>query len=133
MRRPIQGRERVNSSEALITALTQQPVPDVIEANSIFVQLHSRGDMSGSGATQNSGLEFTRSVMTLTASISGTTDQETTQTTTSKTSPSTSTVCLTIRHGERLHRDGRVDRDTPSKAADRTTMQPIADRPREVC
>ena len=62
----IQRRERVKSVEALMTALTQKLVPDVIEANSILFQLCSRGDMLSSGATRNSGMEITQSVMTLT-------------------------------------------------------------------
>ena len=47
----IQGHERVNSNKALMTALTQQLVPDVIEANSVFFQLYPHGDMADSGAT----------------------------------------------------------------------------------
>ena len=31
--------------------MTQQLVPDVIEANSVFFQVHSHGDMADSGAT----------------------------------------------------------------------------------
>ena len=41
-------------------------VPDVIEATSMLFQLCSRGDMLSSGATRNSGMEVTQSVMTLT-------------------------------------------------------------------
>ena len=71
----VQGREHVNSAEALMTALTQQLVPAVIEANSVSVQLYPRGDMLVSGATRNFGLEFTQSIMALMASISETTKQ----------------------------------------------------------
>ena len=41
----IQGHERVNSVEALMTALTQQLVSVVIEADSVLFQLHIGGDM----------------------------------------------------------------------------------------
>ena len=61
----IDGRERVNGDEALMTALTQQLVPDVIEADSLLFQVCSRGDMLRSGATRNSGMEVAQSVMTL--------------------------------------------------------------------
>ena len=58
------SRDRVNSVEAILTALTQKLVPD-IEANSVLFQLCSRGDMLSSGATRNSGMEVTQSVTTL--------------------------------------------------------------------
>ena len=45
VRHRIQGRERVDSVEALMTALTQQPAPAVIGANSVLFQSHSGGDM----------------------------------------------------------------------------------------
>ena len=50
----IQGHERVTSNKALMTALTQQLVPDDIEANSVFFKLYSHGDMVDSGATSTS-------------------------------------------------------------------------------
>ena len=34
-----------------MTALTQQLVPDVVEANSVFFQLYSHSDKADSGAT----------------------------------------------------------------------------------
>ena len=95
----IQGHECVNSAVALMTALTQQLVPDDIEANSVSFQLHSHGNMPGSGVTRNSGMEFAQSVTALTASISGTTEQEAMHATMSNTSPSTSAVGLTTRTG----------------------------------
>ena len=97
MCRWVQGRERANSSEALITALAEQPGTGVIEATSICVQLYPLGDMPCSGATRNSCMEFVQSVTALRASISGTTAQQAMQSMTSRTSPSTSTVGLTVR------------------------------------
>ena len=72
----IHGRERGESVEALVTALTQQPASAVHEADSVLFQLYHRGDVPSSGATRNSGMEFARSAMALTMSFSGTTEQE---------------------------------------------------------
>ena len=74
----IQGHERAN--KAYMTAVTHQLDQDAIEANSVFIQLYSHGDMAESSATRNSGLEVTA----LMANISGTTEQEMIQTAMSK-------------------------------------------------
>ena len=76
----IQGHERAN--KAYMTAVTHQLDQDAIEANSVFIQLYSHGDMAESSATRNSGLEVTA----LMANISGTTEQEMIQTAMSKAS-----------------------------------------------
>ena len=60
----IQGRDRGDSVEALVTAFTQQPASPVNEADSVFFQSYSRCDMQSYGSTRNSNLEFAQTVMT---------------------------------------------------------------------
>ena len=81
-----------------MTALTQQLVSAVIDANNNIFQLSACGDMQSFAAARNSGMEFSQPVIALTtateneqstsgrwhASISGTTEQEVMQTKTSK-------------------------------------------------
>ena len=50
-----------------MTALAQTLASVVIEAYSVFFQLYCRGAMQSSGAARKSGMEFSQSVMALTA------------------------------------------------------------------
>ena len=77
----LQGRERVNSDEALTTALTQHTASTVIEADSVFVPVV----FTATCATRNSGLHDTNSK----------TEEEVLQITTSTMSLSTCTGGLT--------------------------------------